>query len=95
MERKTFTEKISYKSGVGKKMILKRRRRPWLEERSWKWGKMLEIRELYGAKKQGMHRALGWQHPRLVMMSSNTAGNDPIFSIPCWTNSDLFVVKEW
>lgn len=56
-----------------------RRWRPWLEERSWKWGKILEMKEVGGDECQRMPRDLDWWHPRLVTGSSCTIPTDVIF----------------
>lgn len=88
MERRTFTEKDSYKKWPWKEYdpeevkIL-------VEGKVPEMGEDLEIRDPCGDKKQRMHGDLGWQQPRLVMVSSGTAGTDSIFWRPSWVSSDL------
>lgn len=71
----------------------KGRRWRWLlQERSWKWGKMLKMKGVGGDKCQGMPRDLDWRHPRPVTWSSCTIATDGIFcptlpgqqQLHCW-----------
>lgn len=50
-----------------------------LQERSWKWGKILKMKEVGGDKCQGVPRDLDWWHPRQVTRSSCMTVTDGIF----------------